>query len=529
MVNFKNILESFLFESRSKDKLTQKLIKLGVNEYNAEALAESAGALTIFLAFKILEKYEAEYYENSNRAREIIKKQKLDVPNRMALVNGSNSFTRERNKVRSIIDWYRVALNGNIKPYENLSFDELYEESEKWHESLGVGESKIDYEEKKDIILDFRKDGEGFYWVALGTQRCSEEAERMGHCASSSGYLYSLREYKNIQNDHTLNKSHLTASITSDGTLLQLKGSKNSKPKSEFHKFIIPLLEFKGEDGFLINNFGYEYDSKNDFKLSDLTNDEIKFLYGERPELFNDRKGKILLQNIGLIEKEKRETTFILEIEPKYIEDYVTGGWVVSKRKRQNGSTYEIDIFETILSGDVWDLWQNYDADWEYSVDSISKENENKIITRLKELAGEEYDPEMSLKDAIEEFDDGDIKTAISSAVNDSEANEFHDYLYKQLKDALSEYGKVIEMNDAIVKIEVDLDNLTSGIDEEVLDEAYEACESVDGYSSPSCVLTELLGHGEIEKPDFNYDERWTPWGNDNNFNENLKWRLDEI
>ena len=144
MVSFKNILESFLFESRSKDKLTQKLIKLGVNEYNAEALAESAGALTIFLAFKILEKYEAEYYENSNRAREIIKKQKLDVPNRMALVNGSNSFTRERNKVRSIIDWYRVALNGNIKPYENLSFDELYDESEKWHESLGVGESKID-------------------------------------------------------------------------------------------------------------------------------------------------------------------------------------------------------------------------------------------------------------------------------------------------------------------------------------------------------------------------------------------------
>lgn len=523
---FKNLLGDLLLEASKKDVLIKKL---GVNEYNAEALSEIAGPLSVFFAYKILEKYEVDYYDNltPERKKEVLSQK--SAPDRFALVNGSNSFVNQRNKMRGIMDWVRVGLNGNINPYKNLTFDELYDESERWHESLGVGESKIDYKETHDIIIDFRNKGIGFYWVSLGKTQCPDEAERMGHCARSSGILYSLREYKEAPNNHTFNKSYLTASIDGDGILLQLKGQKNSKPDSEYHPYILALLKYKGNDEYLIDGFGYEYDSKNDFKLSDLTDEEIKKLYEERPELFNSRQNKKLLQSLGLIEKPKRENVFVLSMSPNEVQDFIDGSWVIRRGTRTDGRKYEIDLFETILSGDMWDIWQNYDADWSYAVDSISKENEQKIIEILKKYAGENFDPSLSLSEALEEYDDdNNVRIAISSAVNDAEANEYHNYLYKELKSALEEYGKVIRMDDEKVQVEIDLDNHIDDVDEETLDDAYERCEDHDGYSDPNCVFQELLGN-YIDKPEVSPDDRWTPWGNDNDFNENLKWRLDEV
>ena len=259
-----------------------------------------------------LEMYEEEYYDTADRAKEIINRNQISIQNRMALVNGSNSFTRERDKMRGIMDWVRVALAGNVKSYQELSFKELYDESERWHESLGVGESKFDYNETKDIVLDFRKNDEGYYWVNLGENNCPDEAERMGHCGSTRGILYSLRSFKKIENDHTLNKSHLTASIDNLGNLLQLKGQKNSKPTNEYHSVILPLFYLKGEDDYLINNIGYEYDSSRDFKFSDLTTEEVSKLYADRPILFTNRQEKKLLKSLGLIEPAQYDFKFTL-------------------------------------------------------------------------------------------------------------------------------------------------------------------------------------------------------------------------
>ena len=78
---------------------------------------------------------------------------------------------------------------------------------------------------------------------------------------------------KVIINKYKLNKSHLTAAIGDDGILYQLKGPKNSKPKDEFHKYIEPIFYVLGgsgeEEDYLIQGFGSEYNSEDDFKLSD--------------------------------------------------------------------------------------------------------------------------------------------------------------------------------------------------------------------------------------------------------------------
>lgn len=512
-MNFKEIVETLLTEASKKDILINKL---GVNDYNANALADVAGPLSIFFAYKILEKYEAEYYDTAERAREIIKRNDISIQNRMGLVNGSNSFVNQRSKLRGIMDWVRVALAGNIKPYEQLTFDELYSESERWHESLNVGDSKIDYKEGNVIILDYRKDGEGYYWVDLGVGNCPDEAERMGHCGRTRGNLYSLRSFRKIENNHTLNKSHLTASIN-QGDLLQLKGQKNSKPASEYHSLILPLFYFKNDDDYLINKIGYEYDSSSDFKIADLTPEEVTKLYNDRPELFTGRQEIKALKNLGLIEPTKMDYKFMLDIPLKKADDYIRG--------ELNG------IVQDILAGDTWQYWDNYAyADWESSINyHIDEDNTQKIINMLRNSEG--FDESLSLRDMINEYDDMDeIKSAIKSATNDAEASDYEAHLYNELKDVYGEFGNVISMNDEGVVIEINLESLITEnrIDDEVIDEMSERCENND-ISDPECIFEELLSEGYIEKPKFNVDERWYPSIDNNYFNELLDERLNEI
>jgi hypothetical protein len=501
-MKFKNIVENLLTEASKTDVLINKL---GVNEYNAEALVKVVGPLAIFFAYKILEKYEKDAgYEVSKNIKE-----------RMGLVNGSNSFIRERDKLRSIMDWVRVALNGNIKAYQDLSFEEIYAESERWHESLGIGDSKIDYIENNEIVLDFRKDGIGYYWTNLGVSECRDEKDRMGHCGATRGILYSLRNYKNIENGHTLNKSLLTASIGRNGELLQLKGPKNSKPLEEYHTLIVPLFYLKDEDGYLIDSIGYEYASERDFKISDLTEEEVKKLYQDRPELFKGRQEYKLLRNIGLVEPLKYGI-FTLTILPKYAEDYFRGDYS--------------NIVGDVLAGDTWHFWDNSEyADWKYAVENeLNDENISKIISLLKQK-----DPNISgsenLLELIEEYDEDDeIKNRIRWSVNDAEAQDYENYLYKNVKNAFEEYGDVISMNDEGVVISIDLETLISNnnISDEDMDEITERCGD---DSDVECIFNELLGDGYIEKPRLDVDERWYPDADRNNFNEILNDRLNEI
>jgi hypothetical protein len=116
----------------------------------------------------------------------------------------------------------------------------------------------------------------------------------MGHCGRTGrgNNLFSLRETIKLPGGkYTLNRSHLTASISDEGILYQLKGPKNSKPKAEFHEYIVPLFFMLGGGGeehdYYINGFGSEYASNLDFKLSDLPEESIKVLYRDRPELFS--------------------------------------------------------------------------------------------------------------------------------------------------------------------------------------------------------------------------------------------------
>ena len=268
----------------------------------------------------------------------------------------------------------------------------------------------------------------------------------MGHCGRTGkgNNLFSLRETIKLQGGkYTLNRSHLTASISDEGILYQLKGPKNSKPKDEFHQYIVPLFFMIGGGGeehdYYINGFGSEYASNLDFKLSDLPEESIKVLYRDRPELFSGYGMQKLLIKMGIIEN-KISSVFELELDTDEIGEYVNGDYVISTRKwvddNGNKRTSSNYLFKSIME-DPWDLWDNYDVDWESSLQyHVNDKNEAKIRDILSKNT-EEDTSEYSIEDLIEEFDDGEIVSAISSATSDGERDSYGNMLRDTLKSCL--------------------------------------------------------------------------------------------
>jgi hypothetical protein len=521
-------------------KLTQKLIteaskkrilidKVGFNEENAELLDRLCGPLSVWMGNKLIDYYKNYYGTLTNE----LTPQEFKVAT-INKINESNLIDSRKHQINAIMDWVRVGLNGNLGNNKELSFPELLNKSNEWHESLEIGQGDINYVEENSIILDYRdEDGFGFYWVNLETNDSSEECDRMGHCGRthSSNTLYSLREVKPLNKKYTLNKSHLTAAIGDyDGILYQLKGPKNSKPKDELHKYILPLFYVLGgpgeEEDYLIRGFGSEYESQLDFKITDLPKESIIDLYKNRPELFNSLSMKYKLYDIGIIDENPINWSITLELSPDEVGNYVDGDWVVRKRKTEYGNIVPITLFEIILSGDAWDLWENYD-EWKsplyYNVDDENKERiHNFLIKKAKE---DDVDVDgMDLEEMIMELDDNyEIRSAIISSNSDAEADDYFNYLYENLKSALEEWGNVRQMNDEGVIIDIDVSQFLS------LDDEYNM-ELIDEFDGDVIDLfNESISRGYIEIPKFQVDDRWHPDVDEKYFNDILYDRLSEF
>ena len=357
-MKFNNLLYDLILEASKKDILIQKL---GLNERNAEFLSSLCGPLSVFIANKMIDHIGIGLTQSRE---EVIDELNLD-----------HTLQSNRQSIISIMDWVRVGLGGNVKPYQNLTFNQLLGQSKKWHDELQVGDSTIDYKEEHPVVVDFRNEkGNGYYWVDLETKDCNEESKRMGHCGRSAGNLYSLRFTSPIENTKfTKNRSFVTASVNEDGVLLQMKGPHNKKPSEELHPYIVPFIL-----NDIVGKFGSEYQSSEDFSLTDLPEDKIKEIYDQKPNLFDNRKGKRALQKIGLIANRSTEDmVFELQIDPAYISRYVDGDWTIRKYKDANGRQRETGMFETLLSGDYWDLFDN-GGDWnvalEYYIDDENKD-----------------------------------------------------------------------------------------------------------------------------------------------------------
>ena len=537
MQSIMGIQDELLLEASKLKILTDKE---GLDQDQAELLDELCGGLSVWMLGKIkdFEKFVLKSWGDNKEYSdsEIIAK-----------INDNGLTSRLRQQIIGIMDWVRVGLDGNIKPFKNLSFKELDQKSKEWHDSLKIGEGDINYVEKNDIIKDFRdENGNGFYWADLNTMDSPEEKARMGHCGKSNyGYIYSLRETRPINNKYKINKSHLTAAIGTDGILYQLKGPRNYKPKEEYHNLILPLFYVLGgegeEDDYLIRGFGSEYAADQDFKLSDLPDEVIRDLYQNRPELFEGRAMMKKLADMGIIDAPNIEYNITLNIDPDDVGRYVDGDYVYRRYKKKitspGGQSYdktvEVTMFELILAGDTYDIYYNDYTDWRdclnWYVDDKNAQEIREILRKVAErdddeFIAEDFD-EMDIEDVIEKYDDNhSVRSALGNAQNNAESDDYSNYLYGLLKDALEEYGTVEKMNDEGVILHIDTKRYFDDVDSDYLDEYFERCDD-----DIKCTFTELVYEGEIEKPKWDPDDRWYPSVDNNNYNEMLSDYLYDV
>ena len=486
--------------------------KLNYTEGDASDLVRLCGALSVWMGKKLYQKF---YDTQKDRSENPYWETKR-------FLQGGGVVNFLRNDITGIMDYIRVELNSDITPIKELGFDEIKKESKEWHDHLQGSEGNINYEEQNEIIRDYRKGNGGYYWANLNTNDSNEECERMGHCGRTSNMntIISLRENRKVGN-YYINKSHITAAVgKTNGIIFQMKGQNNAKPSEKYHPYIVDLLI----NDKTIKGFGSEYDSPSDFKISDLKQEKIKSLYEKRPELFSDRKNQKLLMGMGLIDKVVDNLVFNYETAASDLGRIIDGDYMVTRYvDRRTGNRVAASMFEMILSGDISDMYNRYDGvDIDYLMTHyVDEENMNTIKKMLISRMGEDYDLTDVDYDS-EEFED--IKDALIDSQNDAEGDDYYDKLYSTLKECLSKYGEIIQMDDEGVEVKVDLSNYLDSLDEGEEDELFERCDN-----DLKCIFIELLEDGTIDKPEFFIDDRWEPDADEDNFNEMLKYRLDEI
>ena len=79
----------------------------------------------------------------------------------------------------------------------------------------------------------------------------------------------------------------MTFILQGDGSLGEMKGRSNNKPKEDYHPYILSLLKAKVGGEYLVKNIrGGGYAPENNFDLEDLSDENLETLFKEIPELF---------------------------------------------------------------------------------------------------------------------------------------------------------------------------------------------------------------------------------------------------
>jgi hypothetical protein len=294
-MNFKDLIYEILINENTDKKKTIERA-MGFSPAWAEEFYQLSEKHCIWVANSFLNDYVVTHKKSiEKKANKRFKEEKDLKRAAREILNTSgprNLIWKEdyEEKYKYIFDWLsspRVASRVNVKI---LSFKDALEKSTIWHESLETGVS-ANYNEEHEIILDYRKNGVGFYWANLNTSMSEEEKRRMGHCGNDSGkVLFSLRSIDEIKDG----RSHVTISYDPKTRKLgQMKGPQNRKPKQVFFKFIIDMLLNNKYPvvGFEKNIYAYDQN----FQLEDLSKDELNHVLSNNREIkldyvFGDKK-----------------------------------------------------------------------------------------------------------------------------------------------------------------------------------------------------------------------------------------------
>ena len=270
----------------------------------------------------------------------------------------------------------------------------------------------------------------------------------------------------------------------------------------------INQLESKKDDlqemyryGF--GGFGAEYGSEEDYGFGDMTDEQVKELYEINPSLFSKLGGRLTLYNRGIV-KEKPDLTFILDKDAEYISE-------LFKYKGRAEFLYNV-ISNNLLE----DFEYSVDRDdvVKYYLDDLNEKNKSYIFAEISNITNipieevvengiEYYLSGDYLDDSDEEYDFDSIIDAIRRAVTYAMDYDANKYYYGEIKNALSELGEVLQLDDDKVKVKIDLSNFLTM--NQIESYSQELGYSIDG------IFFEAEYRNDIELPRLSFDDRFSP------------------
>lgn len=200
---------------------------------------------------------------------------------REANISLNRKSTKNINElVYPIVNLIDFKFEGNSKLLLDKSLDEITSMYNEWYDVYKAEFDIINYKEENEIILDYRKNGVGYYWVDLNCYYSSEMLIRLNNCGRVNSYqnFLELREY----DSDNLNYSRVVVVINHSGYINQIRGDYNMKPSIIYRDFIYDLfLNYEKLKGFK-----FLFTKETDFTHMDLSKEQLSNLRNLRPELF---------------------------------------------------------------------------------------------------------------------------------------------------------------------------------------------------------------------------------------------------
>ena len=167
-------------------------------------------------------------------------------------VDNPEELRMYNNDVRYIVDYFNGAQDIPQNIWD-MTFAQVFDLCEEWHEQFKGNEDNAGPYETKDIVYDF---GNGFTIVKVPPEDLGTEGDNMGHCVggycdavrSGSVIIYSLRNRKNMP--------HATIEVYKNGTVDQIKGKQNEPPVPKYRPMIKQWL--KTTDFDYVSNGDYQ-------------------------------------------------------------------------------------------------------------------------------------------------------------------------------------------------------------------------------------------------------------------------------
>jgi len=176
---------------------------------------------------------------------------------------------------REIQEWlngrHTIAPETDQINLKTLTFEEAKRRAEAWQEEVRRLQTGRVVDESGHVIKAYDN---GFYWIDLQKGHCRDEANAMGHCGNAQGRLYSFRKNK---------QPSLTGDVDR-GSLVQLRGRANTKPKAEYHPYILDFLLAPEPNIQTMHPSSYKPDQN--FELKDLNPEQLGRLYEAKPRMF---------------------------------------------------------------------------------------------------------------------------------------------------------------------------------------------------------------------------------------------------